>query len=381
MLKKISEYTCQIAVSIFCLVILSCRNGRNPELSNSKEISIHVSEQSASFTDLFCDVEITPLEDIREGMLSDVSRLKKRGKYYCILDDGASSKVSLFYLDGRFARNIGELGHSKNEYICLTDVAFGKDKIVLLDCNHIVKVFDYENHFLLEKDLGEKMYFKSIEVVPDGYVCTAPHLGENNSENSLLYFYDENFNLSSQQIPSLPETIMEMPFVQHGFHSDESNYYYFDFFRSTLFKGDIHTHSLLDSYTFQIPRLPDASDFVKDAFFKNLGDYDCFTQEYVFGGKVYAYISYDDIMSSLIVNLDNGEGSVRHYADWYPKVFDDDGTSLYTIIPADKLITFLENKYYISEKTRMVLSELVQNLKYTLRPTNNFFIIKMVPVQ
>ena len=381
MLNKIPEYACQIAASIFCLVIFSCRSDKVPDLPNSKKISIHISEQSESFTDLFRDVEIIPLEDNHEGMLSDVSRLKKRGLYYCILDEGASSKVSLFYMDGRFVRNIGELGHSKNEYICLTDAAFGKDKIVLLDCNHIVKVFDYENHFLLEKDLGENMYFKSIEAVPNGYVCTAPHLGSEDSGNSLLYFYDENFNLSSQQIPSLPEAIMEMPFVQHGFHSDESNYYYFDFFRSMLFMGDIHTHSLLDSYTFQIPRLPDASDFVNDAFFNHLGEFDCFTQEYVFGGKVYAYISYDDIMSCLIVNLDNGEGPFKHYADWYPKVFDDDGTCLYTIIPADKLITFLEDKHYIPEKTRKVLSERVQKLNYTLRPTNNFLIIKMVPAQ
>ena len=120
---------------------------------------------------------------------------------------------------------------------------------------------------------------------------------------------------------------------------------------------------------------------MNDAFFNHLGEFDCFTQEYVFGGKVYAYISYDDIMSCLIVNLDNGEGPFKHYADWYPKVFDDDGTCLYTIIPADKLITFLEDKHYIPEKTRKVLSERVQKLNYTLRPTNNFLIIKMVPAQ
>lgn len=367
-----------IYASILCSLIISCKSGKFSELATCNEITIHVDTKPETFTDLFHEVEITPLEDITDGMLSDVSRLKKRGKYYCILDDGAYSKICLYSLDGSFVRNIGAIGHSQNEYICLTDVAFGEDRIVILDCNHIVKVFDYENHFLLEKDLGENMYFKSIEVVPNGYVCTAPHLGEGNPENNLLYFYDENFNLSSRQIPSLPDTIMEMPFVSHGFHSNESYYYYFDFFRSTLFKGDVHTRSLLDGYTFQIPRLPNASDFMKGSFFKNLKDYDCFTREYMFGEKLYAYISYDDVMSSLIVDLDKGEGVVRHYSDWYPQLFDDDGAILYSIIPADKLITFLENKNYIAEKTRIVLSDCVQALNYDLKPTNNFIIIKMI---
>lgn len=379
MRKNVSDYLQQIMACLFCLTVFSCRSGMLYELPDSKEISIQLREEPETFTDLFCDVELTPLEDIREGMLSDVTRLKKKGQYYCILDDGAAPKVCLFYLDGRFARNIGELGHSRNEFISLTDVAFGKNSIVVLDCNHIAKVYDYDNNFLFAKDLGEDMYFKTIEALPNGYVCTSPHLGNSNSQRSLLYFFDENLNFRSEQIISLPKAINNMPFVRHGFHSSDSCYYYFDFFRTTLFRGDLHTQSLLDSYTFQIPRLPTAPDFMEGSFFKRLDNFDCFTQEYIFERKLYAHISYNDIMSSLIVNLDNGEGDVRHYPDWYPKVFDDDGTSLYSIIPADRLITFLENKNHISESTRMILLDCVQSNNKELKPTSNFVILKMKP--
>lgn len=368
-------------VSFLCMLTFSCKNEKPPEQTDSRDVSIYVDTQRESFTGLFGNIEMIPLEDKKEGMLSKVSRLKKRGHYYCILDEGASPQVCLYNLDGRFVRNIGALGHSKNEYICLTDVAFGENRIAILDCNHIVKVFDYDNKFVFEKNLGEGMYFKSIEARPGGYVCISPHLGENDQQKSILYFYDEKFNLCSEQIASLPVAINDAPFIKHGFQSNDSCYFYFDFFRSTLFKGEVHTYSLLNSYTFQVPRFPNSSDFMDGSFFKNLGNYDCITREYIFKERLYAYITYDDIMSSLVVNLDKGEGVVRHYSDWYPQLFDDDGKSFYSVIPADRLLTLLEDKSSIAEKTRMMLLNCVQKKNFKLRPTDNFVIIKMDPIQ
>lgn len=364
-------------VCMVCLFTCSCKSSKGSEFLESREVSIHVDTLPETFSTLFCDVELIPLNNEKEGMLSNVERLKKRGKYYCILDDGASPKICLYSMEGAFLKKISAMGHSRNEYICLTDVAFGDDKIVVLDRNHIVKVFDYDNHFLLEKDLGEDMYFKTIEVVAGGYVCTSPHLGGGNSNSHLLYFYDENFNLCSPQIESLPVSIHNAPFTKDTFHSDKDYYFFYDFFRSMLFKGDIHTHALVDAYTFKIPRLPSSSDFINERFYKDLANYDSFTKEYILGNKLYAYISYNDIMSSLIVDLDEENGTVFHYCDWYPRFYDDNGDFVYSIIPADMLLALLDNESYIPAKTRSILSECIYAKTQTVQPTDNFIIVKM----
>lgn len=132
---------------MLCLLAIGCKN----HMQNINENKIVIGDAdlkiSHNLSEVVEDVQIIPLETHDSCLVGECNKITVTNEFIYILDS-KSNRLFCFDKEGKFIRNIGEIGRAPNEYLSLRDYCILKNgNIALLD--------NYPNKLIIYNNLGE----------------------------------------------------------------------------------------------------------------------------------------------------------------------------------------------------------------------------------
>lgn len=159
-------------------------------------------EKTFTFSDFYTDFSVIRLENVKANMFNVLNM--KKGKDNFIFKSRVKGLDVLLMFDdnGHFVRQIGELGHAKNEYLNILDYAIDneKEEVLLLEPMGNVKVYGFDGAFHYEKK-PEGAFISKIVSYPEGYFLVSEHYHYGIEDEYLVYCYDNDFNLKKKLFP------------------------------------------------------------------------------------------------------------------------------------------------------------------------------------
>ena len=131
-----------IATIIVLLCCTSCQrrpstlaNCDKAKAENVFTIDIEKESSVEKYSNLFCDIQYVALEETKNSIIGDISRLEVTNSGDLIIFDNRAGSVYRFAPDGKFLNNIGFRGGGEKEYILPWDMKYDpfNDKVLVWD--------------------------------------------------------------------------------------------------------------------------------------------------------------------------------------------------------------------------------------------------------
>lgn len=213
-------------------VVLSCADSSD----SAADFTIDwddVECSSAQLADIYSEIEFIPLENKREGMLSNVKTIDVTDDGIVVFHRTPHPAVSLFGMNGRFVRNIGSLGHARDEYqdnvVCVASSPSG-DTIAVVTYEG-VKVYESSGKYLWSIE-QEDDFMKNVVWTPTGYAFSTDYHGSDYA----LYVADKQFKKSKGWDANNGVRISDFGYCSQTLKSDQSYVYYCDQFKPSIYR-------------------------------------------------------------------------------------------------------------------------------------------------
>ena len=370
---------------VFILIIFLCSCSPVITENVSKKISfvpVSVKDSTISFKELADLCEIIPLENVKEGMLSDVQKVCVTDSSIFIYDDAGIPAVIKFDSKGKYICNVGRVGHAKNEYDYIDDFTVNEQNgtVVVLTKGNIAMVYDLSGKYLYSKVLGESksLYFSKIESVADGYVC---FLGYNGQENGyLLHFFDKNFDLVSCRLQQDPNKIPNHSYILNPIRGCGNTVCYFDFYKQTINLLPFDNSDQCRTIQLTTDKMLGLNNVKDGSFSRNNIDFDLVDNIVCLEDKAYLRICVD--RCAYFTEVDYDSDVVRVYMGaMLPDLETYRAGYLYSVLSPGQLLSFYEKMplapYDLVKAVRSKSKDFIDDFS----ELSNFVILKMKPKQ
>lgn len=144
----------QLVFSFFGLFLICCNTSSQKDLSVLK-FENTLAQDSTNICGQQFEVEaIIPLETTEKSLFAEVRKIVKSEEYLFILD--TEGKLSVFDMQGKFIRTIGQQGQGPGEYAVLTDFAVDcNSKELYINGLHKILLYDFKGNFKKEIALND----------------------------------------------------------------------------------------------------------------------------------------------------------------------------------------------------------------------------------
>ena len=360
-----------ISLGILSLMISACKDGTTNKVVEDVVFNLESYENEEIHSTEYTDLQFIPLDNARDCLLSNASRLKITDLGYYIFNDTGFPSVLLFNKDGSFNRKIGDVGKSKSEYQNIMDIAAnGRGDTVAIMTLTDLKQYDANGKFIASYSFDEKQRWENLLYTPDGFVCSRNYRGT----DCLVAMYDKGFT-SIQKIVLTDEAVVtgEPPYADNILQNDDKYLCYMDMFNSRFYVSEWKDLSHPHCYMLKSERMMTLNNVQEKG-----RDY------------IYSYILADHVIKGRMlykndsrgfeINLEkktfrfcDEEGLFVSFKDYYNSYY-------YSIVtPAELLRKMDEGKTFLNHFTPSIdsLRKAFKPYKDSLSEENNYYILRM----
>ena len=370
-LKKVktSKY-----IWLLCAICgISCVNDihEKPEI-NCVTLDAFVSKEHPSISNDFTDFEIIPLENKKEGIITEVRKMVVTDDDMYFWDAGPKPQVLRFSLSGIYKNNIGRRGHANGEYNLIMNIAGTQN-------GDTIAVLTYPNAHLYSKS-GK--FLNSIEIKNDQgtedilLTDNGIYLGYfHRQTKSLMTFYNKNLNHPIFIVETQCNPFGEPLGVANGhlIQQDDNFIYCLDPFNSCFYVVGKDNPEDITKYSFNMDNMLNEEGV-------RCGETDRYK-------TIYSYQAYKGIIRGVLLHekgnydfkfsLNDKKVELVNHED-LDFLFDCCHAGYYykVISPIDLLEIMDSQKKYM-DPIRHLLGETLNALEGKISPTDNYYIIKM----
>jgi len=357
----------------YTLIFFSCKEYQ--QIQADITVTIPNNKEHLELQDVFTVFSVIELENNEKCMLGKVEKMQCTDSMFYIFDRKAMPSLFAFHKDGKFSRKIGDCGNGRGEYQNIVDFTVDeqKQRIYILSELPTVIVYSTNGDFIKTVRLSNKSFFRNILKIKDGFIFSTNHLRREEYEReSLLYFFDDDFNMTDRKLGVLPKPMFQPPFVRYPLQKDGDTVCYYDNFNTCFHFFSISDISKHKSVALYNDRISTYEDVISERFFKNATDYDEITREYYANGTVYGWGNFFGVYNIFLYDTKRNTLKVSRYTDWNPNIMDYRDCIFYSVISPD---VFLNPEMYKSKKTSRLLERLKDSLSKDYSFNSNFCIL------
>jgi hypothetical protein len=172
----------KLLVLLLLIAVFSCTKQKNGVSLDDETIIAHTdlkdSNQSMSWSEFVDSVSFIKLETTDESLINKISQV-----YFCdsliFINDIRSSKIFVFYNDGKFRNKISKLGQGPGEYLKTDKMLIDEQnkRIIIYDCGFRKLLFySFDGQLIKEiKAFNQKNVIRDIINLPNGnFLCYTP---------------------------------------------------------------------------------------------------------------------------------------------------------------------------------------------------------------
>jgi len=369
------------ALSLLIIGVTSCGNNLGTNYTqNDKELIPNIVQMEGedgmlTFTDVCSDLQLIPLENNRQGMLSNVNKMRIDGDRLFVLDKSSEPRVLEFDLDGRFITHIGGMGASKSEFQFVDDIAVDPyTKRVLVLYYNKIKIYDYAGKFLKDVDLGETdVYNYNIESVKNGYVMSTRYQGY----EYLVQLYDKDFNVIKRLVNVGGKQIKDIS-TFNPLSYDGENVCFYDFYESKYYIFNPEASDSVSCYSVKDDNLRTYEKLLNDVNNNQTSEYNgplgCFYAK----DKAYGLYIKDNSCLSYIFDFKDKTYDVYYNNGWFPTIRDYNDGYYYTILSAEDVMNIVKVYPGLSPQSyQQVFMNEIEKFKEPLKMESNYVLVRM----
>ena len=310
------KYIYNILVAL-CVVqfAVSCKKDVPPHGGTTRHSVLTVKDDKTErmFEDMFCDIELIPLENKRECMVGNCMKVAVEGEHMYLWDMNGKDALLSFNMDGSFHCKIGDMGHSKSEYANIYNFTVDRDgdTIVLLDYNAL-KLYDMDGGFIGLKDLDKS--WDNMLLSTRGLVLGSHYRGL--GMEHLIQIRDLRSDEVRDILPVDSTVVSYPPYSKNMIQQVGDTVCFFDFLSSTFYLYDVHNPDDAESVQLHTddminPEIAKRSD----PFGKVVND---LVESYVYtGNEIIGLMSKDNQSSSFMVDVKKKEARCFNFSNGY----------------------------------------------------------------
>lgn len=325
------------------LTIFSCQERTEDKVNRKALELIKQDDKYIALDGIFEDFHVVPFENNRQCMLGDVRRLFIRNDKVYVYDQNGAPGIYRFNMDGSFDKRIGAIGHGKDEYVYVEDVAVDKrGNVAVLSALDKIQIYNSECEYEKTIELSADMGLKNIVYADGVYVGAAEHSDYSGYDDHLLYFFDEDFNLIGKKLERIRKDFTTPPMVNTPLDSENEKCCFFDFYRNqfvVISKENMETH---DVYEVKTKNTYDLDDVLNGIFENAEAVCDILTDEYICDDKLLGWMIYDNRRCFFEYDMDSDVAQVYSYLGLTPSVLFHDKDYYYAVFDAEQLMSFME---------------------------------------
>lgn len=160
---------------LLCMATLGSCGDKQGKQDTGVKVHLQMRDEQAplNLSDVAEKVELVRLETDSSALIGQVDKMIIHDGRLYILDKQRASTVFVYTEDGHFLHTIGEKGHAGNEYIELTDVCVGGDKVYILDNrSEKINVYAMDGKYEESLKMPYQVYaFRHLEGDVFGFSC------------------------------------------------------------------------------------------------------------------------------------------------------------------------------------------------------------------
>ncbi|MBQ7237620.1 MAG: 6-bladed beta-propeller [Bacteroidales bacterium] len=167
--------------------------------------SDYYKEGAFNYSDLYSQIDYISLESVDEYEIGSFDKIIITENGDFIILDWHQGIIIRYDSQGKFLNTIGQRGHSKKEYVSLSDIQYNetlKQVFVIDRSRTCLKVYSIDGRFVKDIDLG--YYFDTFGIVDDNHFVVFRNYAENPQGDETAYnykMYDMDGNLVQQWCP------------------------------------------------------------------------------------------------------------------------------------------------------------------------------------
>lgn len=213
-----------------------------------RTLSVDLTQEPASFTDIFSHMELIPLETNDSCLLININKLVQFQEALYIFD---AQRPALYVFDpaGNFIRQIAKKGNGPGEYQLIYDFALDKkqNQIILLSPYGFIQSYSLEGDFIEKKVLPVKPNYYSIDWVDaDHWVLWSC---VNEEEEGITLVDRDSMNRTNGYWHN--DRILDMG-IMKPFYSYEGQLYFTTAYQNVVY--EVETDTLRPSYQWDFGR-------------------------------------------------------------------------------------------------------------------------------
>lgn len=356
----------------FGIILYSCRDEIS---SDCPEVVIDMDDIApgdVSVADVISEVQIIPLEDRKECMLSHVEKLNVTEHGFIITDMSVDERILLFGSDGKFKKRIGRMGHGKGEYSSLYDTGFDFNcDTIALSVNEGILFYNCNGKHIGTRKVEGNAFVKQIAKCPIGYVCSTDYSGSDN----LLSVYNNDFEIQKLLLKAVPNIVCIPPLEGNHMRVNNGKIIYCSYFESSIYSVDCFNDCYMKRYRFVSKDMLTPEKAQKeDCYDKPL---DCLYNFYVVNDSVIGDIMHGNILKRFVLNTKDDTFSVGIYDSGMPLIKDYRDGYYYSILEQDELLDIVEKRYGPSNYMDSLIREDFITRKLVISEKSNYVILKM----
>lgn len=364
-----------ILVFLSSILIISCKTATDKVTKiEDIKLDVKIQEEEISLNDEFSDFEIIPLENREECLLSNVRKMIVTDNYMYFWDEGPSSQVLSFNLDGKFKTAIGKKGHAKGEYLSIQDIATTEkgDTIVMVNIPDIC-LYNKEGKYLFSLPLKNEKGIESILLTDNNIYLGFFH----RQENSIIKVFSKDAKKAKDIIETPCDPIRKTLGVDNItlVQQDNDIIICLDAFDSSFYvcskknPQDIKRYSfrLKDMLTEDVSRKPEDDD---NGIFR-------ITSYQIYNGIVRGTVTNNIDYYDFKFNLSGTVVEFTHHKEFDFSFACNHSGFFYYLLPADALMDYMDKKKTYLNPIRELLDENLSKMEGKILNTDNFYIIKM----
>ena len=365
---------------ITLLFITSCSENTPENLESSHTLNFVTDYKnfippvvpSITFSDIFSELQLVPLEPKKECMLTRIEKFKVDGDKIFIYNEGANLGVFVFDINGKYLNKIGDIGTAKDEYIYIEDMTIDtENKRVLILTLDNVKMYEYDGKYIATIPLEMNGRFFRIESNEYGYWFASPHTGL----EYLLHQYDKDFTPINHYFKISTEMTHSVPTFNNPIQCDGNKVCYYDEFDSKFGVVELGDSISVNTYRFHTGKektfkkhQKNSADFLYDEI---LGF--CFAKGKSIGGIVldriggYNFVAdYSANTLKLVPNVDGFSNLMDVYSDGY----------YYAVESPEYLDQIFVTDFRTSKETKELFKKQIDSFKYPISPESNYILVR-----
>lgn len=259
---------------------VSCKKDIPPHGGTTHHSVVELEEDDTEkyIEDMFCDVEVIPLENKRGCMLGNVMKMVVEGEHMYMWDMNGSQTLLSFNMDGSFNCKVGEVGHSKSEYTDMDNFSVNSngDSIILLDYSTL-KIYNDKGKFIGSEELDGT--WKQLLFSTKGVVLGSHYRGREN----LLQIRDLRTGDVKDLLP------VDSAYVSYPLYSENSiqqvgdTVCFFDFLSHIFYIYDVNEPDSAESIQLYTDKILTVEKAKKDLKMNDFGD--DLVESFVYNGK------------------------------------------------------------------------------------------------